>query len=71
MHYDKIEAIVLKRNVNNIVVIKASGQDEDIKITFADNFERDVFCLLLRKLKDQFGKDPTRISEKEFFQKKE
>ena len=40
-------------------------------ITFADNIERDVFCFVLRQLIDEFQKDPTRISEKEFFQKKE
>ena len=48
-----------------------STDELEIYITFADNIERDVFCLVLRKLKDQFVKDPTRISEKEFFYKKE
>ena len=60
----------IKRNVNNIVVISAEA-GEDTRITFVDNFERDVFCLVLRKLIEEFTKDPTRISEKEYFLKKE
>ena len=70
MPYTKIDSVSIKRNVNNIVILSIQAEEE-IKITFCDNFERDVFCLVLRKLIDEFARDPTRISEKEYFMKKE
>jgi hypothetical protein len=70
LQYSKIDSVSIKRNVNNIVIINVSAEEET-RVTFADNMDRDVFCLVLRKHIEEFAKDPTRISEKEYFLKKE
>lgn len=61
----------MRKNVNNILVLKLHSSEVTHKIQFVNNIERDVFCLVLRQLMSEFTKDPTRMSIQDLFKLKE
>ncbi len=69
--YSQIKAIRTVRNSNNLIELDSVQQSVPVKITLKDNFDRDVFHQVLTGLLNQFKGDPSRISEKDFFKKKE
>ena len=71
MSYATLKSVEVRKNVNNILVLRLHSSEVTHKIQSVNNIERDVFCLVLRQLMSEFTKDPTRMSIQDLFKLKE